>query len=483
MDKLFFKPDYAWVGDLIPYYENGTYYAYYLHDPRITPGEFAEQTTWHLATTEDCRKFRYQGEAIARGGDDRPNKNIYTGSVIKKGENEYYAFYTAYNADIRIHGKSVQSVMRASSQDLIHWETDEDFLFVADDCMYEAFDWRDPFVFKNEEEGNYWMLLAARKKGGGAHRGGCTALCKSRDLVNWTCEEPFYAPEMYVTMECPEVFRMGSWWYLVFSTFSDRFTTHYRMAKTLDGPWEIPKDDVFDTRADYAIKTASDGQRRFAFGWIASKAGNSDYGPWEWGGTMVAHEIVQEEDGTLRVKPTEAMKNFYDQVWPVKDLCYYHCTAKEEAGETTIQSETLGAVLFPVPEQGFELELTMIPGKSAEAGVALHTDTGMENGYFLRMDLSGHTAAWDMWPRSVQGAYQWQIKGDVPCQVETSRKLPASDTYHIRIFREDDLCVLYINDCMAMSTRMYDHKGGYGGIYTVGGTASVSGYQIKVKSI
>ena len=183
MDKLFFKPDHAWVGDLIPYYENGTYYAYYLHDPRITPGEFAEQTTWHLATTEDCRKFRYQGEAIARGGDDRPNKNIYTGSVIKKGENEYYAFYTAYNADIRIHGKSVQSVMRASSTDLIHWETDEDFLFVADDCMYESFDWRDPFVFKNEEEGNYWMLLAARKKGGGAHRGGCTALCKSRDLV------------------------------------------------------------------------------------------------------------------------------------------------------------------------------------------------------------------------------------------------------------------------------------------------------------
>ena len=32
MDKLFFKPDNAWVGDLIPYYEDGTYYAYYLHD-------------------------------------------------------------------------------------------------------------------------------------------------------------------------------------------------------------------------------------------------------------------------------------------------------------------------------------------------------------------------------------------------------------------------------------------------------------------
>lgn len=60
-----------------------------------------------------------------------------------------------------------------------------------------------------------------------------------------------------------------------------------------NGPWEIPDDDVFDTRADYAIKTASDGKRRFAFGWIASKYGNTDFGPWEWGGTMNFHEIIQ----------------------------------------------------------------------------------------------------------------------------------------------------------------------------------------------
>ncbi len=39
---------------------------------------------------------------------------------------------------------------------------------------------------------------------------------------------------------------------------------------------EIPDDDVFDTRADYAIKTASDGKILFAFGWIASKYGNTD---------------------------------------------------------------------------------------------------------------------------------------------------------------------------------------------------------------
>ena len=121
--------------------------------------------------------------------------------------------------------------------------------------------------------------------------------------MHWTYEEPFYAPDMYVTMECPEVFRMGDYWYLVYSTFSDRFTTHYRISKSLKGPWRIPDDDVFDTRADYAIKTASDGTRRYAFGWIASKYGNRDFGPWEWGGTMVFHELVQEEGtGELKVR-------------------------------------------------------------------------------------------------------------------------------------------------------------------------------------
>ena len=71
----------------------------------------------------------------------------------------------------------------------------------------------------------------------------------------------------------------------------------------------IPEDDVFDTRADYAIKTASDGEHRYAFGWIASKYGNCDFGPWEWGGTMVFHELVQDQaTGALKSKSNSRSK-------------------------------------------------------------------------------------------------------------------------------------------------------------------------------
>lgn len=481
MKKLFYQPENAWVGDLIPYYENGIYYGYYLHDPRLKEKEYAEETTWHLVTTRDFVNLEYKGEAIARGGDEEPNKNAYTGSVMKDQEGIYHAFYTAYNADIKINGKSVQTVMQALGEDPEHLVTKKDFLFAADGEIYEEFDWRDPFVFWNEEESCYYMLLAARLKDSGDLRGGCIGLSKSSDLVNWSYAEPFYSPKMYITMECPEVFRMGEYWYLVFSTFSDQFTTHYRYSKSLSGPWLIPEDDVFDTRANYAIKTASDGKKRYAFGWIASKFGADDFGPWEWGGTMAFHELIQDpESGLLRTVPTKALKDFYQTAAePVSPDCY-NCSLSPEGD---ISSETLGAILYDIPEDCFSVELEFEAANVHEFGIALHTDKGLETGYFLRMNRSRNQAAWDMWPRSEKGFYQWQIKGDVPYQIETARKLPQGKRFKLFLIREDDICVVYINDEVAMSTRMYRYKGGKAGIYVIQGSVKLINYCVKTNKL
>lgn len=480
MHKLFYKPENAWVGDLIPYYDNGTYYGFYLHDPRIKDREYAEETTWHLVTTEDFVHLEYKGEAIRRGEDDRPNKNAYTGSVIKGKDGLYHAFYTAYNEKFKINGKSIQSVMQAVGSDLEHLSTIEEFLFVSDGVRYEEFDWRDPYVYWNEEEQCYDMLLASRIKGGGALRGGCIALCRSEDLIHWSYEEPFYAPEMYITMECPELFQMGDYWYLVFSTFSDQFTTHYRIGRSPRGPWMIPEDDVFDTRSDYAIKTASDGKRRFAFGWIASKYGNCDFGPWEWGGTMVFHELIQNPaDGTLRVKVIPGVRDFYSVPQEEKKALAAGAKIRECAGGIRVTADTLGAGLYEIPKDSFSIEMDIHVTQAHEFGIALHVDNGLERGYFLRMNRRRGEAAWDMWPRSEQGRYQWQIKGDVPYQIETARRLPAADDYHVFIIREDDICVVYINDEVVLSTRMYDHKGGYAGVYAVQGEVKLSNYVVR----
>ena len=59
----------------------------------------------------------------------------------------------------------------------------------------------------------------------------------SDDLTHWTPVAPLWDPHRFVTQECPELFRIGDWWYLVYSEFTDRFVTRYRMSRSPEGPW------------------------------------------------------------------------------------------------------------------------------------------------------------------------------------------------------------------------------------------------------
>ena len=476
--SLFYQPENAWVGDLIPYYEAGVFYAYYLHDPRILEGKYAEETTWHMVTTKDFVNIDYKGEAIKRGTNEEYNLNNYTGSIIKDDQGKYHAFYTAFNENKPYkNGKSVQLVMKAVGEDLCELKTDSSFLFPSDVKIYEEFDWRDPFVFWVEEEQCYFMLLASRRQGAGNLRGGCISLSKSKDLTNWEYCEPFYDPKMYITMECPEVFKMGEYWYLVFSTFSDRFTTHYRYAKSLNGPWIIPKDDVFDTRANYAIKTASDGERRIAFGWVASKDGENDFGPWDWGGTMIFHELIQnQETGELKTVMIDTIGDYFKENTEVSAPVFYNNFIEEEK---KVKSDTLGAILFDSPKDCFSVTFDFDILEAKEFGIALHVDEGMEAGYFLRMLPEQNIIAWDFWPRTKKGSYQWQIKGDIPYQVETSRLLPKTSRYKIKMIREGSMCVVYVNDEIALSTRLYNHHSKKLGLYVVQGELKLNEIEIK----
>lgn len=483
MNTLFYKPENAWAGDVIPYYENGVYYAFYLHDPRRKKDKYAEDTTWHLVTTKDFVNLTDCGEAIARGGDDAPNKNLYTGSVIKDAEGTYHAFYTAFNADARIDGRSVQSVMQATGPDLYHLKTVESFCFRADNVQYEPFDWRDPFVFWSEEEHCYKMLLAARNKGAGGRRGGCIALCQSKDLMNWTYEKPFYEPNAYITMECPEVFQMGGWYYLVFSTFSDRFVTHYRKSRTPRGPWLIPEDDVFDNRANYAIKTAGHGLERYAFGWIPSRKGNTDFGDWEWGGTMDFLKLAQDnETGDLYALPTDGCLNYFKEPAENKNLSLYHAALRKEESGMILETEgELGAMLYDIPADDFSLEISFTCESRHEFGVALHMDEGLEEGYFLKISPRMNTIAWDLWPRAEWGREQWQIAGDVPYKVETARTFENTGEYKLFIVREGDICVVYLNDKIALSNRLYGYKGKKAGLFLSQGNMVIKNFSFKVK--
>jgi beta-fructofuranosidase len=272
-DVLFFKPRGAWCADVIPYFHDGTYHLFYLRSHRDREG-FGEGTPWGHVTTTDFVHFEALPDALLPGTRDEQDLWPFTGSVIER-HGTFHIFYTGHNPHFDGTGRPVQGIMHATSPDLVHWMKDDGFpLFVADTGRYEPDDWRDPFVFWNQEAGEYWMLIAARHNSGPRHRRGLMGLASSIDLYTWTIREPFWDPGAFHTHECPDLFEANGRWYLWFSTttLDDRVATQYRSAPSLAGPWRVEGDGSLDGFAWYAAKTASDGKRRFAFGWLPSHA-------------------------------------------------------------------------------------------------------------------------------------------------------------------------------------------------------------------
>lgn len=480
MEKIFFKPEKAWVGDVIPYYDNNKFYIYYLQDERRN-GEYGD-TTWYEVQTKNFTDFSTEKETISRGSKTENDYYIYTGDIIKDND-KYHMFYTGVNptAPFCENGKPIQTVMHAVSNDLKEWEKIPETTFTADDDIYELNDWRDPFVFWNSEKEKYYMLLTARLKKGPSRRRGCIALCTSDNLYDWKIEDPFWAPNLYMAHECPDIFKMGDWWYLVYSTFTDRFVTHYRMSKSLEGPWLIPDRDTFDGRGFYAAKTVSNGKNRYVCGWIPTKSNDNDNDEWNWAGNLVIHQIHQTKDGTLDVKIVDSIREVFTEKRKAKYTQKFGKYSIDKEGIELGNFESFSCAL--VPENSKQFMLTgkvKISEGTRSCGLVLKAKDNMNEGYYLRLEPHRSRLVFDRWPRKEPGEEQWQIGGDVPHAVELERpfQFEYNKVYEIKVIIENTIGIIYFDDKIAMSFRMYNLDYKNWGIFTEEGKAIFSDFYV-----
>lgn len=438
--SLFYTPSDGVAADVIPFFWQGRYHLFYLKDYRDAAGH-GEGTPWFHLSTTDFVTYEDHGEAIPRGAADEQDLFIFTGCVVEH-DGLFHIFYTGHNHHFREAGKPQEAIMHATSTspDLTAWTKDPaNPILLADPARYDIHDWRDPFVFWNEEAGAWWMLLAARKLEGPQHRRGCVALATSPDLATWTIQEPLWAPGLYVTHECPDLFRIDDRWYLVYSTFSERHVTHYRSATSLAGPWLAPDDDQFDTRAWYAAKTASDGDRRFHFGWTATREGDSDDGAWQWGGSIVVHEVTQQPDGTLTVSIPEGVK------------------AAAFAGARSVPDVTLAPgdgfawqAVGPCGQRSaFAAEVSVEPG-TRDVSVHLKASPTLDVSHLLRIEPRRGRVVFDRWPRP----------GDQPFVQERMFATPDDRPVSLLIVREGTLVEAYVDGTLALSCRAYGDQEG-----------------------
>ncbi len=461
--KIFYNSSNGRVGDVIPYYEDGEFKLFFL------------SAGWYNVSTKDQLHFYNEFNSGIRGG---------TGSVVKV-DGVYHMFYCKF-ADKPYQR---QWSWHATSTDFVHWTEHPEDTLQPDDEIYEMTDWRDPHVFWNEEEQCWWMLMCAQAKGK-TMRKGCVALCVSDDLKTWHFRQPVYAPQTNQSAhECPDMFRIGDWWYLTYSVYTDRFQTLYRMAKSPNGPWITPKVDTFDTRCFYAAKHGTDGKEHFMYGWTPDRQKNTwgfnppegfgaDYNTWDWGGRMVVHKLIQNPDGTLSVTIPEAIDNAFTDAQPI-GLRPLTGDWQVEGSSAAVDSPYGYSALLMnhVPACGkLEMDVTFTD-TPREFGVALQVDNDFAMGYYMIFEPNMGRVQFKT------GLRMYEDGGKMfPYAVEQERPFTweAGRTYHVRFIIEDSILLMYLDDRIAFGTRMLNYSGRRFGLFVSDGSAKFENISLKL---
>ena len=376
--NIFRKPSFAdSTGDAIPFYHDGTYHIFSLTPPygtTIYPDRL--RTSWSHTVSKDLVNWQELPTAIKPGEDLEPDASgVWTGAVIH-GEGKFHAFYTGYC----LKAKYQQTICRAVSKDGIKWEKDPNNpILIPLTDEYEPLDWRDPYVFYNEEENAYWMLISARKNHGPVTRRGCVVLYRSPDLERWEHYGPIYEPWHTNCPECSEMYKIGDTWYLSYSRFSEFVNTIYRTSNSPYGPWRTPMYDGIGGRRFYAAKSMENDQgRRFYFGWAHDRADQSDNGEWYWGGAFcIPHEVKQNSEKELDVMlPAEIEETINT---PVEWEYEHKLGTSIKAGNNTISVSSQGTFtygFFKHIEEKYMFTCNVVPRDVSESfGILLKSDS------------------------------------------------------------------------------------------------------------
>jgi beta-fructofuranosidase len=465
---IHFSPQNAILADVIPFFWDGVYHLFYLKGADEHMGWPRWQTSWGHLISPNLVDWEEVGIAIPRGcGNDPDGGACFTGSVIEY-QGTFHIFYTGYYPG---HPGGREQIMHATSGDLIHWKKDpRNPLLLPDSRWYKTHeDWRDPFVFRRTQ-GDFGMLITASlaRPVGLLHRG-CIGLAISKNLIDWEPQPPFYTPATHCAMECPDLFEMNGYWYLLFSCGQ----TEYRLANQIEGPYRVPRRPILDGGGFYfyAAKTAYDGKRRLLFGWAGDTEGGKDSSSPRWGGTLCTpRELLANADGELMVRcPAEVLAAFSRSLL---DQGMYNA-GKTRVGNWRIEGNRIHGSRL----DGWAVHTWSIPTLTCcvQVTVVVHADYG-RCGFLLRAseDLSayyaivldpgrGELSIERMIPHLSPMGGAWPSQPKVlaarPVTIRPGRPIDC------QVLLSDGILEVFTNRCEVLTARLCDLTDGHFGLF------------------
>ena len=285
-----------YVGDPMPYYEDGVYYIYYLKD-----GGDSYNHSIYLATTTDFVTYtEYDAPVLESSRSGGQDAWIGTGSVVKV-DDIYYLFYTGHNGASNMEFK--EKVMVAKSDNLYSFEKIEGWYITPPADLRQKNDFRDPQCYYDPATGKISMTLTASQDGTAR----ILKYTLGKDLSNITYEGVIFTNPVgnFWNLECTDTFKIGDTWYVSYSAQDD--TLWYASSSEPYGPYGQPQ--RLEGKLFYAAKHVEDGENSYMVGWARrSESASSTQDVAAWAGNVVVQKIMQKENGELYLAPVDAVQ-------------------------------------------------------------------------------------------------------------------------------------------------------------------------------
>ncbi len=432
IDSFFPNIEGTWVGDVMAQADENGIHLNYLYDTDQNGTGY--HPIYRFDTTDFCN-YADAGEIIPFGEKiEDPDIAVGTGSFIKAENGKYHAFYTGHNDYTESFDKNQdrECLMHAVSKDNKSYKKRPKDTIHAPEG-YSSDDFRDPQVLWMDEYKEYWMLVGGKRID---DSGSCILRYTSSNLSYWKFEGEFYHSDELYFMECPDLFAMNDWYYLVFSWNN---VTYYRMTQDLNGEWIKPEIDTFDGNGFYAAKTVQYDGARYLVGFLDHKKSGGDILEYTWAGSVMPYRLVQKDDHTLGVGMPEQFLNYF-----------------KEKAELKAQGKRVSAT----EGQG------TLPYKMLLEGKITFNENGGKAGfsfgdYKVLLDSDQQKIIYDAYENSQR------------CSME------AGKSYDIKLVVENEIVVLYLNDEKALSNRVYSAINNEWQIY-IEGNAEFSDLNIYV---
>lgn len=414
-----------YVGDPMPYYEDGTYYIYYLKE-----GGDSFNHSIYLATTTDFLSFKEYDEPVleaSRGGGQ--DGWIGTGSVVK-ADGRYYFFYTGHAASAAFEYK--EKIMVAVGDTPYSFRKLEGWAITPPKELGQKNDFRDPQAYFDTETGRFTLTITAAQSG-------IARIIKyslDRNLADARYEGIILSDptKTFWNLECSDTFRIGNKWYITYSGQDD--TLWYAMGDSQYGPYTEPQ--RLEGKLFYAAKHVSDGTNTYMVGWTRrSESPSSTQEVSAWGGNLSIQQVKASEDGSLYLLPAENVgKAFSSRRELLTDNPFVHLSAGS---------------LYSYREVFTAYERFMLNGEFRFTG---------DGTFGLAFDYNNRSDKYKMIsidPKN--GTLQLLFNEGSTMIAETAIRLEKDRDYSFTYIQEGSAGVFYIDGIAALTTRIYGGSG------------------------